>query len=81
MYDVSLICEEDLLTTIFCACDVEHTGLPVAFRCPILFPSQQIFKVEIMLRFLRLIASFRIHDMLRLTSSLSWVALCVADAE
>ncbi|XP_012958361.1 inositol 1,4,5-triphosphate receptor associated 2 isoform X3 [Anas platyrhynchos] len=26
MYDVSLICEEDLLTTIFCACDVEHTG-------------------------------------------------------
>nr|XP_009688657.1 PREDICTED: protein KASH5 [Struthio camelus australis] len=26
MYDVSLICEEDLLTTIFCACDIEHTG-------------------------------------------------------
>ncbi|XP_025899049.1 lymphoid-restricted membrane protein isoform X2 [Nothoprocta perdicaria] len=26
IYDVSLICEEDLLTTIFCACDVEHTG-------------------------------------------------------
>ncbi|XP_010085538.1 PREDICTED: lymphoid-restricted membrane protein [Pterocles gutturalis] len=25
-YDVSLICEEDLLTTIFCACDIEHTG-------------------------------------------------------
>ncbi|KAM6090679.1 inositol 1,4,5-triphosphate receptor associated 2 isoform 2-T3 [Theristicus caerulescens] len=24
--DVSLICEEDLLTTIFCACDIEHTG-------------------------------------------------------
>ncbi|XP_075615068.1 inositol 1,4,5-triphosphate receptor associated 2 isoform X2 [Balearica regulorum gibbericeps] len=26
MYDVSLICEEDLLTTIFYACDIEHTG-------------------------------------------------------
>ncbi|XP_031961611.1 lymphoid-restricted membrane protein [Corvus moneduloides] len=26
MYDVSLICEEDLLTTIFCACDIHHTG-------------------------------------------------------
>ncbi|XP_015484828.2 lymphoid-restricted membrane protein isoform X1 [Parus major] len=26
MYDVSLICEEDLLTTIFCACDTNHTG-------------------------------------------------------
>ncbi|KAM9245563.1 inositol 1,4,5-triphosphate receptor associated 2 [Leptosomus discolor] len=26
MHDVSLICEEDLLTTIFCACDTEHTG-------------------------------------------------------
>ncbi|XP_050754039.1 inositol 1,4,5-triphosphate receptor associated 2 [Gymnogyps californianus] len=26
VYDVSLICEEDLLTTIFCACDIEHTG-------------------------------------------------------
>ncbi|XP_032842102.2 inositol 1,4,5-triphosphate receptor associated 2 [Tyto alba] len=25
-YDVSLICEEDLLTTIFCACDTERTG-------------------------------------------------------
>ncbi|KAM9293293.1 inositol 1,4,5-triphosphate receptor associated 2 [Morus bassanus] len=25
-YDVSLISEEDLLTTIFCACDVERTG-------------------------------------------------------
>uniref|UniRef100_A0A8C0EXE3 Inositol 1,4,5-triphosphate receptor associated 2 n=1 Tax=Bubo bubo TaxID=30461 RepID=A0A8C0EXE3_BUBBB len=32
MYDVSLICEEDLLTTIFCACDIEHTGLTVAFH-------------------------------------------------
>lgn len=30
MYDVSLICEEDLLTTIFCACDIEHTGVSVA---------------------------------------------------
>uniref|UniRef100_A0A8C3TPT0 Inositol 1,4,5-triphosphate receptor associated 2 n=1 Tax=Catharus ustulatus TaxID=91951 RepID=A0A8C3TPT0_CATUS len=27
MYDVSLICEEDLLTTIFCACDIHCTGL------------------------------------------------------
>ncbi|XP_031453015.1 lymphoid-restricted membrane protein isoform X1 [Phasianus colchicus] len=26
MYDVSLICEEDLLTTIFHACDIKHTG-------------------------------------------------------
>ncbi|XP_062348474.1 inositol 1,4,5-triphosphate receptor associated 2 [Cinclus cinclus] len=26
MYDVSLICEEDLLTTIFCACDIHCTG-------------------------------------------------------
>ncbi|XP_071589276.1 inositol 1,4,5-triphosphate receptor associated 2 isoform X3 [Heliangelus exortis] len=26
MYDVSLICEEDLLTTIFYACDLDHTG-------------------------------------------------------
>ncbi|XP_072731344.1 inositol 1,4,5-triphosphate receptor associated 2 isoform X1 [Ciconia boyciana] len=26
MYDVSLICEEDLLTAIFCACDIERTG-------------------------------------------------------
>ncbi|CAM2097632.1 unnamed protein product [Caretta caretta] len=25
-YDVSLICEEDLLTTIFCACDTERRG-------------------------------------------------------
>uniref|UniRef100_A0A8C3RB53 Inositol 1,4,5-triphosphate receptor associated 2 n=1 Tax=Cyanoderma ruficeps TaxID=181631 RepID=A0A8C3RB53_9PASS len=25
-YNVSLICEEDLLTTIFCACDIHHTG-------------------------------------------------------
>ncbi|XP_066039810.1 inositol 1,4,5-triphosphate receptor associated 2 isoform X3 [Chamaea fasciata] len=26
IYNVSLICEEDLLTTIFCACDIHHTG-------------------------------------------------------
>ncbi|XP_068046792.1 inositol 1,4,5-triphosphate receptor associated 2 isoform X3 [Anomalospiza imberbis] len=26
LYDVSLICEENLLTTIFCACDSHHTG-------------------------------------------------------
>ncbi|XP_042745668.1 inositol 1,4,5-triphosphate receptor associated 2 isoform X2 [Lagopus leucura] len=26
MYDVSLICEEDLLTTIFHACDIQRTG-------------------------------------------------------
>ncbi|EMP25030.1 hypothetical protein UY3_17927 [Chelonia mydas] len=26
-YDVSLICEEDLLTTIFCACDTERRGV------------------------------------------------------
>ncbi|XP_021247560.1 lymphoid-restricted membrane protein isoform X2 [Numida meleagris] len=26
VYDVSLICEEDLLTTIFHACDIKHTG-------------------------------------------------------
>ncbi|XP_074443042.1 inositol 1,4,5-triphosphate receptor associated 2 isoform X3 [Larus michahellis] len=26
VHDVSLICEEDLLTTVFCACDIEHTG-------------------------------------------------------
>ncbi|KAM4901550.1 inositol 1,4,5-triphosphate receptor associated 2 [Sylvia borin] len=25
-YNVSLICEEDLLTAIFCACDIHHTG-------------------------------------------------------
>lgn len=31
MYDVSLICEEDLLTTIFHACDIKHTGLSVPF--------------------------------------------------
>lgn len=31
MYDVSLICEEDLLTTIFYACDIKHTGLSVLF--------------------------------------------------
>lgn len=53
LYDVSLICEEDLLTTIFCACDIKHTGLPVAFHCSILFSSQQIFKAEIVVRFLR----------------------------
>ncbi|XP_041253100.1 inositol 1,4,5-triphosphate receptor associated 2-like [Onychostruthus taczanowskii] len=26
MYNMSLICEENLLTTIFCACDSHHTG-------------------------------------------------------
>lgn len=33
MDNVSLISEEDLLTTIFCSCDTERTGLSVDFHC------------------------------------------------
>lgn len=49
MYDVSLICEEDLLTTIFHACDIQRTGL-VLFVA--VFPafSQYVFKTKIMLQ-------------------------------
>lgn len=38
MCDVSLICEEDLLTTIFHACDIKHTGLLVPFVAVFQFP-------------------------------------------
>ncbi|KAH0617140.1 hypothetical protein JD844_028840 [Phrynosoma platyrhinos] len=57
--DVSLICEEDLLTTMFSACDVERRGC--FFKVP--------FVCELSLHFLGKVAVSKLVDFLRYTTS------------